>query len=223
MKQINIIILLICLILVACNDELPLTTSDEYRKCNTITSPDFTTEKELETQVKTRMKDGSSSYNDSVEYYNLMGSQFIYQKKYKSAIRLLKRACQLDSNISYTFTNLAMAYSELGDYSKAIEILEVAERLCPNHSKVLNDKGYNLLELGRFDESESYLKKTIRLYPKEKKSYGNLLVLYDRSNDTVRLEKMLSVIDSNLWIDTSASKLLRTVITKYDYKIKNYR
>ena len=223
MKKVKIIILLIGLIQVSCNDELPPTTSDKYRKCNTITSPNFTSDKELQTQVKSRMKNGESSYNDSVEYYNLMGSQFIYQKKYILAIRLLKRACKLDSNISYTFTNLAMAYSELGDYSKAIEILEIAEKLCPNHSKVLNDKGYNLLELGKFEESESYLKKTIRLYPKEKKSYGNLLVLYDRSNDTVKLENMLNVIDSNFWIDTSVSKILRTMINKHDYKIKNYR
>jgi len=99
--------------------------------------------------------------NSASAYANLAGA--ILRAQPDSAIKLYNRAILLDQGFTRAHINIAILYSEKGDFRRAIHHLRLADELEPNSIRVQNNLGYAFLLSGQVDSAVSAFARALDL------------------------------------------------------------
>ena len=90
-----------------------------------------------------------------------LGEAWLIVGEYPSAIRHLRRACELKPDLVEAYCKLAQAYTRFGKPELALPIYERALEVDRNHPLVRMGIARTLISLGRMDEASIYLKENI--------------------------------------------------------------
>lgn len=100
------------------------------------------------------------------------------QGKYKEAIPYYLEAIRLDRFYSDPWSNLAVAYSAVGDIDRAIASSQQAIKILPYYPEAYNNLGTLLIKKKDYDLAEKSLKRALVLRPYYGKAFYNLGRLY---------------------------------------------
>ena len=114
---------------------------------------------------------------------------------------------------------LALQYYKDKEYDKAVELFEKIHAKKPD-SYIYYYYFYSLLELERYDDAEKMLKKQVRAYPNTPRYKVDLGLVYERSGENAKAEKLYQECLKNLPAkETAVSELNNAFMSrgKYDY------
>ena len=132
----------------------------------------MTAKEDADSLIKWSNKAARSFPNQALVYY-LNGIGYYNKKEYKSAVRSLSRALDLepdekDEEKSQIFTTLGDIYNIQKDYSLSDSSYESALRLNPRNATVLNNYAYYLsVRNTRLDEAAKMSKRSLEIRPGE--------------------------------------------------------
>jgi type IV pilus assembly protein PilF len=117
-----------------------------------------------------------------------LGTSFLTQGNYPSAIRELRLAETLDPKNVLVINNLGLAYYLREHYELAAQKLEQALKLQPTYSEARNNYGRVLIELTRYDDAITQLKMVVNdlTYEDPAKAWVNLGLAYFRKGDFLK-------------------------------------
>lgn len=118
-------------------------------------------------QLKSKMSSSSSSNKFKEE-----GNKLFMKRNYKEAIEMYTKAIEKCSNSTH-FTNRALCYFKLQQWSLAIEDCRRAIEIDPHSVKAYFFKGQSLCELFHFDEAIVNLKRAHDLTKELNENYGD--------------------------------------------------
>ncbi|MGQ9708378.1 MAG: tetratricopeptide repeat protein [bacterium] len=101
--------------------------------------------------------------NAATAYANLAGA--LRTVLPDSAIKLYNRAILLDQGFTRVHINIAILYSQKGDFRRAIHHLRLADELEPNSVRVQNNLGYAFLLSGQIDSAVVAFERALVLDP----------------------------------------------------------
>ena len=93
--------------------------------------------------------------------FNCMATIYFDKGDYKSSIKCLKKALEINPDYQNALYNITLVYVRTGRFSKALESAEKLLSQSKESSDFLQTKGFVLLTTGRFDEAISYLKSAL--------------------------------------------------------------
>ncbi len=118
-------------------------------------------------QIKSKMSSSNSSNKLKEE-----GNRLFMKRNYKEAIEMYSKAIEKCTNSTH-FTNRALCYFKLMQWSLAIEDCRRAIELDPHSVKAYFFMGQSLCELFHFDEAIVHLKRAHELTKELKENYGD--------------------------------------------------
>ncbi len=105
------------------------------------------------------------------------GVKALQSKDYRSAIDLLKRAVDEDSNLKEGWYDLGLAYAGVNNHAEAIRAFRKQIELDPNHKSANGDLAMELQQSGRADEAVAAYHKQLEIVPFQKSAHKNLGML----------------------------------------------
>ena len=105
------------------------------------------------------------------------GIKALQSKDYRSAIELLKRAVDQDSNLKEGWFDLGQAYAGANNHADAIWAFQKQIELDPNHKSANGDLAMELQQSGKSDEAIAAYRKQLENVPFEKSAHKNLGML----------------------------------------------
>ena len=150
--------------------------------------------------------------------YNNLGLVYQNSKQTIEAEKIFLKAIELEPNNFDVNINLAILYKDISKIDKAEKLFIKIIDQNPKNIIALINYGNLLKSMGEKDKSEEYFKKAIEINPKYFPAYNNLIVLYERTNQNLKLreviEKAYFYFPNNLF--------LRLFLGHYYYKVDNY-
>lgn len=128
---------------------------------------------------------------DIVEAQLTSGSNAITHGKFKEAVILLQPLAKRYPYWWQVSFNLAVAYHNLGDFTKAKEVLTKVAELNPNLPEIQNQLGLTCFALGQMEQAENALLKAISLNDQDYGLQINLSRIYLRQK---RFEQAAEVL-----------------------------
>ena len=153
------------------------------------------------------------SINPNVpELNNNLGLLYFNLNQVDQSLHYFQKAIELNKNYLLAYINLAMAYVNLNNVPEAKKNYIKALEIKPNNL-LANYNFANLLKrLSDHDNAEKYYKKAIEINPNHLPSYNNIMDLYDKSNQNIKLTNVLSeaekIFKDNEVIKSFKSKVL---------------
>src|SRR6266850_3506633 len=105
------------------------------------------------------------------------GVKALQSKDYRSAIDLLKRAVDQDSNLKEGWYDLGEAYAGVNNHGEAIRAFRKQIELDPNHKSANGDLAMELQQSGKTEEAIAAYRKQLENVPFEKSTHKNLGML----------------------------------------------
>ena len=153
------------------------------------------------------------SINPNVpELNNNLGLLYFNLQQVDQSLHFFQKAIELNKNYLLAYINLAMAYVNLNKVPEAKKNYIKALEIEPNNL-LANYNFANLLKrLSDHENAEKYYKKAIEIKPNHLPSYNNIMDLYDKSNQNIKLTNVLSeaekIFKDNEVIKSFKSKVL---------------
>ena len=153
------------------------------------------------------------SINPNVpELNNNLGLLYFNLQQVDHSLHFFQKAIELNKNYLLAYINLAMAYVSLNKVPEAKKNYIKALEIEPNNL-LANYNFANLLKrLSDHENAEKYYKKAIEINPNHLPSYNNIMDLYDKSNQNIKLTNVLSeaekIFKDNEVIKSFKSKVL---------------
>jgi len=101
------------------------------------------------------------------------GNKSFLKRNFKEAVELYSKAIEKASNVCIFYTNRALCYLKLQQWSNVVEDCRKALQLDPLSVKANFYLGQALLEMGHYDESILYLKRSNDLSKESNENYGD--------------------------------------------------
>lgn len=169
--------------------------------------------------TSTPVKEQQSKGNLADIYVNL-GSGYMQEGNYQTALTKLEKALTLDPNNPRAHDVLGVVYGRLGDKTAAEQHFKEALALAPDDSKTLNNYGQFLCQLGRSAEAEQMFAKAIQdpLYDVPEIVHTNAGLCAARNNDLVSAERHLrKALEINPRMPVALLEMARV-----NYQLKKY-
>ena len=117
-----------------------------------------------------------------------LGTSFLTQGNYPSAIRELQQAKTLDPENVIVLNNLGLAYYLREHYDLALQELAHAIHLQPKYSEARNNYGRVLIDVARYDDAIHELQIVVNdlTYEDPAKAWVNLGLAYFRKGDFIK-------------------------------------
>lgn len=115
---------------------------------------------------------------DSARLYNNFGAEYRGMGRNEEAIKLCKKAVQIDSNYASAYYNLGLSYADIGDSENAIAAYKKAIELNPANASCYNELGVEYGILGRRKEAIGMFKRAIKVNPGYSLAHVNLSFAY---------------------------------------------
>lgn len=144
-----------------------------------------------ETEIKQQLQQLTAQSNkepDNPEIFNNLGVGYYLLGEYEKAIRNLEKAVSLKKTPSYLF-NLANAYSEHNEPSKAIDFYLQALDKNPNHIGALNNLADAYETVGESKKAHKLFTYITKIEPDEAMSHFNLGNFFLRQNQHIEAAK----------------------------------
>ena len=136
--------------------------------------------------------------NDEI-VQNIYGNFLYGLPKYKAAIKHLKKAIDINPELSQPYNMLGYAYRQLGDYDEAEKYFQQYIDLIPDDPNPYDSYAELLLKKGEFEESIEYYRRALEIQPNFFASIIGIstnLTLLDRHKDACdELERIESLSD----------------------------
>ena len=152
-----------------------------------------------------------TSYINLGLVYKDLGQHNDAEKKFLEVLEL--DAINFDAKI-----NLAILYKDTSKVGKAETIFKNLIDQYPNNLIVLINYGNFLKNFGDRLESEKYFKKAIEINPNYFPAYNNLMTLYERTNQNIKLKEIIDKAKIN-FPENNTTKLYEG---HYLYKIEDF-
>lgn len=110
--------------------------------------------------------------------YFLVGNNFLRKREFLAAANSYKTAIELDHNYYKAYSNLGVAYKNLGMYNEAEMILRRGIELKPYSAVLHNNLGNVMVSVQRLAEAEQQYKRALQIYPKYREAIFNLSQVY---------------------------------------------
>ncbi len=154
-------------------------TADEINRQVINRHPQFLWSRQSKMFAKQEKYAKAMQYADSVYYYdphstdpyNLYGRIFVMQKRYDTALVLLKKSASLAQYDAQTFANLSELYYRLNDKKRMWENVRYAQKLDPRNYIALTGIARAFFNEKRFDSLIEYGHKMIDYYPDSAQGY----------------------------------------------------
>ena len=131
-------------------------------------------------------------YSTKNKLHHLKGELLYSLKRYKLAIRSLRKATQNNSYRSYpAYYTLALAYKNLKLYKKARRALKIAIKISPIHYKSYLEIAKLYLKIKKFKLALEHLETALAIHPSNKNICTNILLI---SKNIQKPYKKLSVL-----------------------------
>ena len=123
-----------------------------------------------------------------------LGTTFLQQGNYHSALRELLEADNLDPDDAFTQNNLGLTYFMLEKFDLSAERLERAVKLRPLYSEARNNYGRVLIEVGKYDEAVKQFQHVLAdlTYPDPAKVWANMGLAHFRAGAFAEAKRDLS-------------------------------
>jgi len=135
-----------------------------------------------------------------------LGDYYYRQQNIQRAIKEYKMALQMDSLLTPVYTNLATAYSVVGENKKALQALSTLIAIEPTYARAFYLRGLLYHEMGNVKEAINNLETSIRLDASNFRAYYNLANLYLTSNN---VNKAANVMQQGLQIQPNSQEGLQ--------------
>ncbi len=120
-----------------------------------------------------------------------LGDYYFKQKNTQRAITEYEMALKMDSLLTPVYTNLATAYSIIGNNQKALNTLNTLLKLEPSFARGYYLRGLLYYELGKIEQAITNLEEAIVKDPTNYRAYYNLANLYFTTNNPSAKKVML--------------------------------
>lgn len=180
-------------------NELPASRRADYESFRNVTRSDEN--QVLTASILTPSGKGAESAAAKIEgtpsELHKAGVKALQSKDYRSAIDLLKRAVDQDSNLKEGWYDLGQAYAGVNNHTEAIRAFQKQVGLDPNHKSANGNLAMELQLAGKSDEAIAAYHKQLEIVPFEKsahKNLGMLLAQFGRDADArTELEAAASI------------------------------
>lgn len=129
--------------------------------------------------------------------YNNLGHALLSEKRYEEAVKIFKRAVEVNPNYSKAQNNLGNALSELKRYDQAIAHYQLAIKIEPEYAEAFNNLANALRSSGQIKESVEYYSEAIRIDSEYDEAYFNLGItlsqLGELDNAIIQYQKALEI------------------------------
>jgi Flp pilus assembly protein TadD/transglutaminase-like putative cysteine protease len=160
-------------------NELPASRRADYDSFRNVTRSD-------ESQVLTAsilapsgksVESASARIDGTPSELHKAGIKALQSKDYRSAVDLLKRAVDQDSNLKEGWYDLGQAYAGVNNHPEAIRAFRKQIELDPNHQSANGDLAMELQQSGHGEEAIAAYHKQLEIVPFQKSSHKNLGML----------------------------------------------
>ena len=110
----------------------------------------------------------------SAENYNSLGMVAFNRQRFRSAVKNLLKASEINPHNSFYRVNLGMAYASCRDFDKARESYQSALLIEADCLPALNALGSLLYDLGQMNESETVFRRALLCEPKNADLLNNV-------------------------------------------------
>ena len=100
---------------------------------------------------------------ETAAYWLDQGGMLCTYGNFKGAVRAYEKALALAPGESEIFFSLGVAYTHLGDYSKALESIDKAVALVPDNDRYRYGRAWSLLLAGRTEEAGTDFQRAAQL------------------------------------------------------------
>jgi len=111
--------------------------------------------------------------------------------KYNESINYYKKSVEINPNFSPSYSNLGLIYEKLNNKDLAIKNYLTAIKIDPKNSNAQYNLANTYFKIEDFNNAEKHYILSINTNSKNIYAYNNLLQLYDRTNDNVKLNKIV--------------------------------
>lgn len=147
-------------------------------------------QKEFPTAKQYLMRADNNGFKNA-DVCRTIGSMYIDEGDYKSAIAYLEKAQLFLPKSPRTDWLTALAYLRTNEFAKALPFAQKASKDAPDNLEYLNSYAQALMNLGRFDESNTVFREVIAKDPKNWDAYLNISYAHKLKGDTQTEIKLL--------------------------------
>ena len=154
-----------------------------------------------------------------------------YLSFWKNSISLFEHTLDVTQNNEIIHFNIACAYAENGNITKAIYHYKTAIRIKPNNDRAYNNLGTLLAKQSRYHEAIKYYREAIRIKPDDINAYTNMgvaLLKTDQYGEAIKfLEQAIkidpdsSVARKNLGLIFLQTGMYKEAIAQFKNALKN--
>lgn len=126
------------------------------------------------------------------------GHNAVEREDYARGIIFYEKAIELDSNYTYAYNGLGIAYSKAGNENRAIQVYEKAIELNPNLAFVYSNLGNSYSAVGEIDKAIQTYERAIQVDPRYVLSYynyGNVYLKTGENDKAIQLYKKTIELD----------------------------
>lgn len=137
---------------------------------------------------------------DAVKELN-KATNLMLKGEYKEAIEFLKKAIELNPELSEAYYNLGISYERLGKHKDAIEVLEKSIELSPDDPNAYYALGYAYYQKKKYQKAIDAFEHTVSLQPNNAfafKKLGSSYLKVGKKDKAHEQQKILEKLDRQL-------------------------
>ncbi|MFB6355688.1 MAG: tetratricopeptide repeat protein [bacterium] len=167
-------------------------------------------QQELQQAAELFKRAQANSLNDSLAYEvaTNLGSIHMDLDQYKKAVIQFKKAVSINETVDALY-NLALAYRNNRNWTKAVETLSRAHERNPEDLNVLINLGHSHAQLEHYDQAVKYYEDAIQRAPDRRELYWSAARLYERKGNMIEALNYYQKLTR--WLKDSPGKRLLQV------------
>ena len=142
-------------------------------------------------KAKTLLEEAIKKYPDIFELNFKLGIVNNFLGNLEESLNYYKKSIKLNPNFSPAYCNLGIIYEKLNNKDSAIKSYLAAIKIDPKNSNAHYNLGNTYFNVEDLNNAEKHYYFSINFNPNNLYAYNNLLQIYDRTNNNVKLEKLL--------------------------------
>ena len=131
---------------------------------------------------------------DAVKELN-KATKLMLQSDYKEAIVFLKKAIELNPELSEAYYNLGISYERLGKHKDAIKVLKKTIELTPDDPNAYYALGYAYFQKKKYKEAIDALEHTISLQPNNAFAFKKLGSSYLKAGKKDKAQEQQQILE----------------------------
>ena len=142
-------------------------------------------------KAKTLLEEVLKEYPDIFELNFKLGIVNNFLGNLEESLNYYKKSIKLNPNFSPAYCNLGIIYEKLNNKDSAIKSYLAAIKIDPKNSNAHYNLGNTYFNVEDLNNAEKHYYFSINFNPNNLYAYNNLLQIYDRTNNNVKLDKLL--------------------------------